>query len=109
MSDRLTEAAAPRVIYLVTEDWYFISHRLPMARAARNAGFEVHVATCIDRHGAAIEAEGFHLHPVAWRRGSMIRAILFAPCATCASSTVRSSPISPITWRCRRPSSAHLR
>ena len=24
---------APRVIYLVTEDWYFISHRLPMARA----------------------------------------------------------------------------
>src|SRR5262249_61988991 len=50
---------APRVIYLVTEDWYFISHRLPMARAARNAGFEVHVATRVDRHGAAIEAEGF--------------------------------------------------
>src|SRR5262245_24317515 len=63
--------AAPRVIYLVTEDWYFISHRLPMARAARNAGFEVHVATRIDRHGAAIKAEGFHLHPVAWRRGSL--------------------------------------
>ena len=62
---------APRVIYLVTEDWYFISHRLPMARAARNAGFEVHVATRIDRHGAAIEAEGFHLHPVSWRRGSL--------------------------------------
>ena len=71
MSDRVTEAAAPRVIYLVTEDWYFISHRLPMARAARNAGFEVHVATRVDRHGAAIKAEGFHLHPVAWRRGSL--------------------------------------
>jgi glycosyltransferase involved in cell wall biosynthesis len=63
--------ASPRVIYLVTEDWYFISHRLPMARAARNAGFEVHVATRIDRHGAAIEAEGFHLHPISWRRGSL--------------------------------------
>jgi mannose/cellobiose epimerase-like protein (N-acyl-D-glucosamine 2-epimerase family)/glycosyltransferase involved in cell wall biosynthesis len=62
---------APRVIYLVTEDWYFISHRLPMARAARNGGFEVHVATRVDRHGAAIEAEGFHLHPVSWRRGSL--------------------------------------
>jgi len=61
----------PRVIYLVTEDWYFVSHRLPMARAARNAGFEVHVATRVDRHGAAIEAEGFHLHPVSWRRGSL--------------------------------------
>jgi glycosyltransferase involved in cell wall biosynthesis len=60
-----------RVIYLVTEDWYFISHRLPMARAARDAGFEVHVATRVDRHGAAIEAEGFHLHPISWRRGSL--------------------------------------
>jgi mannose/cellobiose epimerase-like protein (N-acyl-D-glucosamine 2-epimerase family)/glycosyltransferase involved in cell wall biosynthesis len=60
-----------RVIYLVTEDWYFMSHRLPMARAARDAGFEVHVATRVDRHGAAIEAEGFHLHPISWRRGSL--------------------------------------
>ncbi|HEY7664500.1 MAG TPA: AGE family epimerase/isomerase [Xanthobacteraceae bacterium] len=65
-----SERAAPRVIYLVTEDWYFISHRLPMARAARMAGFEVHVATRVNRHRAAIEAEGFHLHPITWRRGS---------------------------------------
>jgi glycosyltransferase involved in cell wall biosynthesis len=55
----------------VTEDWYFISHRLPMARAARAAGFEVHVATRVDRHRAAIEAEGFHLHPISWHRGSL--------------------------------------
>jgi mannose/cellobiose epimerase-like protein (N-acyl-D-glucosamine 2-epimerase family)/glycosyltransferase involved in cell wall biosynthesis len=70
-ASRSVRRPAPRVIYLVTEDWYFISHRLPMARAARNAGFEVHVATRVDRHGAAIEAEGFHLHPVSWRRGSL--------------------------------------
>src|SRR5262245_41853357 len=66
---------APPRHYLVTElvtvDWSFMSHRLPMARAARSAGVEVHVATRIDRHGAAIEAEGFHLHPVSWRRGSL--------------------------------------
>jgi glycosyltransferase involved in cell wall biosynthesis len=62
---------APRLLYLVTEDWYFISHRLPMARAARDAGFEVHVATRVDRHADAILAEGFTLHPVAWRRGSL--------------------------------------
>ncbi|MEA2974704.1 MAG: hypothetical protein QOF19_224 [Alphaproteobacteria bacterium] len=59
-----------RLLFLVTEDWYFVSHRLPMARAAREAGFEVHVATRVDRHGAAIEAEGFHLHPLEWQRGS---------------------------------------
>jgi mannose/cellobiose epimerase-like protein (N-acyl-D-glucosamine 2-epimerase family) len=62
---------APRIVYLVTEDWYFISHRLPMARAARAAGFEVHVATRVDRHGEHIKAEGFRLHPVGWRRGSL--------------------------------------
>ena len=28
----------PRLLYLVTEDWYFVTHRLPMARAARDAG-----------------------------------------------------------------------
>ncbi|MCC6779366.1 MAG: AGE family epimerase/isomerase [Hyphomicrobiales bacterium] len=60
-----------RVVYLVTEDWYFVSHRLPMARAARAAGFEVHVATRVDHHGDAITAEGFHLHPISWRRGSL--------------------------------------
>ena len=29
------------VLFLVTEDWYFISHRLPLALAARDAGYRV--------------------------------------------------------------------
>jgi mannose/cellobiose epimerase-like protein (N-acyl-D-glucosamine 2-epimerase family)/glycosyltransferase involved in cell wall biosynthesis len=62
---------AHKLVYLVTEDWYFVSHRLPMARAARDAGFEVHVATRLDRHRAAIEAEGFRVHPISWHRGSL--------------------------------------
>src|ERR1039458_10485844 len=53
---------AQKILYLVSEDWYFVSHRLPMARAARAAGFEVHVATRIAGHAAAIEREGFILH-----------------------------------------------
>lgn len=61
----------PVLAYLVTEDWYFVSHRLPMARAARNVGFDVHVLTNVSRHGPAIEAEGFTLHPLDWRRGSL--------------------------------------
>jgi glycosyltransferase involved in cell wall biosynthesis len=67
----------PRLVYLVTEDWYFTSHRLPMARAAQRAGFEVHVITRVDRHGAAITAEGFQVHPVHWRRGSLDPRHLF--------------------------------
>jgi glycosyltransferase involved in cell wall biosynthesis len=62
---------APRLLYVVTEDWYFVSHRLPMARAARAAGFEVHVATNVAEDGGAIEQEGFILHPVRFVRGRL--------------------------------------
>ncbi len=58
-----------RLLYVVTEDWYFLSHRLPMARAARDAGFEVHVATRVVDGAAAIRAEGFVLHSVPFVRG----------------------------------------
>lgn len=66
-------AAAPplRLLYVVSEDWYFLSHRLPMARAARDAGFEVHVATNVADGAAAIEAEGFILHPIPFARGRL--------------------------------------
>ena len=60
-----------RLLYVVTEDWYFLSHRLPMARAARDAGFEVHVATRVIDDAAAIQAEGFTLHPVPFVRGRL--------------------------------------
>ena len=61
----------PRLMFLVTEDWYFWAHRLPQARAARDAGFEVSVATRVDAHGDLIRGEGFALHPLNWRRGSI--------------------------------------
>jgi glycosyltransferase involved in cell wall biosynthesis len=62
--------AAPRVVYLVTEDWVFVSHRMSLARAARDAGYEVTVATRVADHGAAIENEGFTLVPLEWARRS---------------------------------------
>jgi hypothetical protein len=62
---------APRILYVVTEDWYFLSHRLPMARAAKAAGYEVHVATRLNRGKDAIEAEGFTPHALSWQRGSL--------------------------------------
>src|ERR1700687_2690677 len=63
--------AAPILLYLVTEDWYFLSHRLPMAVAAQQAGYQVHVATNVNKYAAKIEACGFRLHPLLWRRGSV--------------------------------------
>jgi glycosyltransferase involved in cell wall biosynthesis len=60
-----------RLLYVVTEDWYFLSHRLPMARAAKAAGYEVHVATRLNSGKDAIEREGFTVHALQWRRGSL--------------------------------------
>jgi len=70
-TEKSVRAAPPRLLYVVTEDWAFLSHRLPMARAARDAGFEVHVATRVDRGAAAIADEKFILHPIPFARGSL--------------------------------------
>lgn len=68
----------PVLLYLVTEDWYFLSHRLPMALAAQAAGYDVHVATHLNGRGAEIEAYGFTLHPLDWKRGSLNPAHLLS-------------------------------
>jgi glycosyltransferase involved in cell wall biosynthesis len=60
-----------RLLYVVNEDWAFLLNRLPMARAARRAGFEVHVATRVNDGARAIEAEGFTLHPIPLQRGGI--------------------------------------
>jgi glycosyltransferase involved in cell wall biosynthesis len=62
--------ARGKLLFLVTEDWYFCSHRLPPARAAQAAGYEVVVATRVEHRGAEIEAEGFKLIPIALQRRS---------------------------------------
>jgi len=60
-----------RLLYVANEDYAFLMHRLPMARAAREAGFEVHVATKVNKGAAAIAAERFTLHPIPFRRGGL--------------------------------------
>ena len=54
----------PRILFFITEDWYFWSHRLPVARAVRDTGFEVLIATRVDQHKERIEKEGFKLIPI---------------------------------------------
>ena len=57
-----------RVLYVVTADWYFCSHRLPLARAALARGDVVAVATSIDQHGEAIRQAGIEAIDVPFRR-----------------------------------------
>lgn len=49
---------AHHLVFLITEDWFFVSHFLPMARAAREMGLDVTVITRVRDHRAAIEATG---------------------------------------------------
>jgi glycosyltransferase involved in cell wall biosynthesis len=48
-----------RVLFVVNVDWFFLSHRLPIARAARDAGAEVLVATAGTGRQDEITSEGF--------------------------------------------------
>lgn len=51
------------LLYFVTEDWYFCSHRLPLAKAALAAGFRVTVVTRVQAHGEVIKEAGLNLIP----------------------------------------------
>ncbi len=59
----------PKIVYFITEDWAFLSHRLPLARAARDAGWEVVIATQVTTKADIIEREGFLLEPIPLDRG----------------------------------------
>jgi glycosyltransferase involved in cell wall biosynthesis len=55
-----------KLLYVVNIPRFFISHRLPLALAARDAGYEVHVATS-DHDGPnldRIREAGLQLHPI---------------------------------------------
>ncbi len=62
--NQLEIANRPKLLYFVTEDWYFCSHRLHLALAARNAGFDVLVVTRVRKRGQTITSCGFRLIPI---------------------------------------------
>jgi len=61
----------PRLLFFVTEDWYFCSHRLPLAIAAKKAGFDVAVLTRTAKHADTIRSAGIHLIPSTLERRSL--------------------------------------
>ena len=61
----------PKVVYLVGEDWFFCSHFLPMARAARDAGFDVIVLTRPGDCKAQIESHGFRVIYIEFARNDL--------------------------------------
>jgi len=55
--------AHPKLLFVVTEDWYFVTHRLPLAVAAKKAGFDVAVATRVGGHEKSIRLADVRLIP----------------------------------------------
>ncbi len=62
------EERKPSVAFLVTEDWYFCSHRLGLARRARDAGYDVIVGTRIKSRRPELEAEAFDVVDIPFER-----------------------------------------
>lgn len=59
--NRSASAPARKLLFFVTEDYYFVSHRLPLAQAALAAGYEVSVVTRVRQSGDPIRRAGIRL------------------------------------------------
>lgn len=57
-----------KIVYLIAEDWFFCSHFLDRAKAAREAGYEVTVVTRVSKHAEIIKENGIFLAPVQFNR-----------------------------------------
>lgn len=60
-----------KLLYLITEDWFFCSHFIERATAASRAGYEVLVAAREGRHGQLIRDAGLRFVPVGFARRSL--------------------------------------
>ena len=67
-----------RLLYVITEDWFFTSHFIDRAIDAKNRGFEVFVATRNGDAAVAIRSHGITVVPVDFSRRGMnpVREIL---------------------------------
>jgi len=61
----------PRVLFVLAEDAWFWTHRLPLARAARDAGFQVGVVTNTAASAARMREEGFDYFHHDFRRAGV--------------------------------------
>ena len=60
-----------KILYLITEDWFFVSHFLPMARAAQEIGLDVVVAARVNGDNGRLAAEGIRVVPLNVERSSL--------------------------------------
>jgi len=70
-----------KIMFVVNVDWFFMSHRLPIALEAIRKGYEVHVAVVITDQKESMEKLGLIVHPLTLDRSNanplgMLRTLL---------------------------------
>jgi len=60
-----------KLLFIVNIPDFFISHRLSLALLAQKKGYEVHVATTINKNFQKIRNHGFQCHEIYLKRGSL--------------------------------------
>ena len=61
-----------RLLFIVNVDWFFMSHRLPIAREALNHGYEVHIATSLTNSNLdKLHSYGLVVHPLEIARSNI--------------------------------------
>lgn len=58
------------LMFVVNVDWFFLSHRLPIALEAQRQGFTVHIATGLTDKLNELQRHGLVVHPLVLERGS---------------------------------------
>lgn len=66
----LEESMGKRLLFVVNVDWFFISHRLPLALEGIKRGYEVHLACGITDKKEFLNKLGLKVHPLHISRGT---------------------------------------
>jgi Glycosyl transferase 4-like len=58
------------LLFVVNADWFFLSHRLPIALEALRQGYQVHIATSLTDKLDELQRHGLVVHSLALDRSS---------------------------------------
>ena len=59
-----------KLLFVVNVDWFFHSHRLPIALAAQRQGYQIHIATGLTNRLDELQRHGLVVHPLVLDRSS---------------------------------------
>jgi glycosyltransferase involved in cell wall biosynthesis len=68
--------SSKKILFVVNVDWFFISHRLPIALKAIENGYEVHIATTITNKLDFLKDKGLIVHSLSFHRSSLVTVTL---------------------------------